>query len=320
MKNQFANFAVVIFLTTIANPTFAQAFPKEQCSLAVVSRDLDKDQKVCASDVVRDMAKRGHAYQENQMGIASVLALGPGFRDQDALHWFEQAAQRGYAPAQVNLAVMYANGWAVERNYGTALRWLRSAADQGFARASYNLGILYLEGRGVAEDNMEAFRWFTKGAEAGDPGAQSNLGYMYDRGLGCAHNIATAVAWYRKAAEAGDALGENNLADLYLRGEGVTRDYAEALRWFEKAAAQGNTGARIKLGYMQANGLGTPKDPEAAYAWVTAASLAGDARGEYLIPALETLLQPEKVSAARERARKLLSETGQEFSAKAFTP
>ena len=86
------------------------------------------------------------------------------------------------------------------------------------------------------------------------------------------------------------SLGENNLADMYLRGEGVPQNNAEAFRLFQKAAVQGSTGARIKLGYMYANGLGVKKDPETAYAWIFAASMAGDRRGDYLIPALKELL------------------------------
>jgi len=97
------------------------------------------------------------------LGIASILAIGPDCGEKEALKWFEQAAQRGYAPAEVNLAVMYANGWGTPANYGAALRWLRAAAEQGFARAYYNFGILFLQGQGVRQDYSEAFRWFQKG-------------------------------------------------------------------------------------------------------------------------------------------------------------
>jgi TPR repeat protein len=62
------------------------------------------------------------------------------------------------------------------------------------------------------------------------------------------------------------------------------------------------TGARIKLGYMYAEGRGTGKDPEAAYAWITAASLARDPRGKDLLRSLETVLKPEQIARARQRA------------------
>jgi TPR repeat protein len=170
----------------------------------------------------------------------------------------------------------------------------------------------------VRKDYEEAFRWFQKGAEAGDSSAQTNLGYMYDQGLGRQRNPSTAAACYGKAADAGNPLGENNLADMYLRGDGVQQDNAAAFRWFQRAAVQGHTGARIKLGYMYAEGRGTGKDPEAAYAWITAASLAQDPRGKDLLRSLETVLKPEQIARARQRASSLLLEREQQLSAKAF--
>src|SRR3984893_8687243 len=109
---------------------WAQNTTTEQCSLAVVSRWAGADAKVCDSKMVHEMALRGQAFEQNQMGIASVLAIGPDYTAKEALRWFGQAARRGSPPAQVNLAVMHINGWGTPVNYGAALRWLRAAADQ----------------------------------------------------------------------------------------------------------------------------------------------------------------------------------------------
>jgi TPR repeat protein len=112
-------------------------------------------------------------------------------------------------------------------------------------------------------------------------------------------------------------MAENNLADLYLKGEGVAQDDAAAFAWFQKAAAQGNTGARIKLGYMYADGRGTTKNSQTAYAWVKAAQTAGDPRANDLLHALEKVLTPTQLAAAREQVDKLLPPTV-ESSAKSF--
>ncbi len=317
--NVRSTLTAALVMLLMAGSAAAQKSAKEQCSLAVVSREADSAQPVCDGVLVRETAKQGQAFELDQQGMASILALGPGYSQKEALKWFEQAAERGNAAAQVNLAVLHMNGWGTERNYGTALLWLQRAADQGFARAYYNLGLLYLQGQGVRQDYAEALRWFAKGANANDPSAEANLGYMYDEGLGCTRSATAAAAWYRKAAEAGSPLGENNLADMYLRGEGVPRDNAQAFSWFQKAALDGNTGARIKLGYMYAAGLGTPKNPEAAYTWITSATLAGDQRGQYLIPSIEALLTTQQIAEARERAQHLSFERGQQLSAAALT-
>jgi TPR repeat protein len=160
----------------------AQTPANQQCSAAVVSRLLGSNAPVCDLSMVRRRAKDGHAFEQNQLGIASILIIGPEYSEKEAMAWFRRAALRGYAPAQVNLAVMYINGWGIAVDYGAGLHWLQVAAHQHFARAYYNLGILHLDGKGVRQDNAVAFRWFEKGAEAGDSSAQTNLGYMYDLG------------------------------------------------------------------------------------------------------------------------------------------
>jgi len=45
------------------------------------------------------------------------------------------------------------------------------------------------------------------------------------------------------------------------------------------------------------------KDLETAYAWISAASMAGDRRGDYMIPVLEKLLTAKQISSASQKAR-----------------
>ncbi len=259
----------------------------------------------CDHEAIAELARTGRAFAENQMGIESALVLSPNRTVRDARQWFERAAAQGYAPAQVNLGVLYLNGWGTPRNYGAALYWLRSAAERGEPRAHTNLGILYLNGWGVRQDYAEALKYFDFATNHGETGAMVNLGYMSDGGLGTPKDQATAAKWYLQAAERGDSLGQNNLADLYLRGEGVQQSDAFAFDWFQKAALQGHTGACIKLGFLYMTGRGTEKNLESAYTWLLAAVLAGDPRGREYLRALEGQLSAEQQARARERAEAL---------------
>ena len=59
-----------------------------------------------------------------------------------------QAAERGDAAAQFNLAIIYENGlddsrYAVEGNRPEAMRWLLAAAEQGLPRAQIKLAEIY---------------------------------------------------------------------------------------------------------------------------------------------------------------------------------
>ena len=259
----------------------------------------------CDLAAIRASASHGQVFAQNQLGLISALIVGQGTDIRQARGWFEKAARRGYASAQVNLAVTYINGWGTPQNYGAALHWLNTAAKQGHPSAYGNLGILYMNGWGVRRDYAEARKYFELAANAGDSGAQSNLGYLYDTGLGVVQDYALASHWYHLAADNGNALGQNNLADLYLRGQGVRQSYDQAFYWFQKAAQQGNTGARIKLGFLLMNGLGAPKDPSAAYSWILAASKAGDHRGDEYLPALEATLDRQKLALAAQQAQTL---------------
>ena len=46
------------------------------------------------------------------------------------------------------------------------------AAEQGFATAQYNLGIMYANGEGVPQDDAEAVKWSRLAAEQGYASAQ----------------------------------------------------------------------------------------------------------------------------------------------------
>jgi TPR repeat protein len=259
----------------------------------------------CDVGALQVAAEGGQVYAQNQLGLISALVVAQGTDIRQARGWFEKAARHGYAPAQVNLAVTYLNGWGVSQNYGAALNWLNAAAKLGHPSAYANLGILYMNGWGVRRDYAEAFKDLEIAANAGDAGAQSNIGYLYDGGLGVMQNYSAAARWYHLAAENGNALGQNNLADLYLRGLGIRQSYPQAFYWFQKSAQQGHTGARIKLGFLLMNGLGTAKDSSAAYAWILSASRAGDHRGDDNLIELQRDLDQQHLAEATRQARSL---------------
>lgn len=291
----------------------AQQFAKQETSsvedcMASLRSGTTAEASRCDHQAIAELAHSGQAFSQNELGVESALVVGENRTIKDARRWFEKAAQQGYAPAQVNLAILYLNGWGGPQNYGAALYWLKAAAKSGNARAHTNLGILYLDGLGVRQDYDEALRHFRIAAEQGEVVAMVNLGFMSDKGLGTPKNQVSAADWYRQAAERGDAVGQNNLADMYLRGEGVSQNGATALGWFQKAARQGHTGAQIKLGFLYLAGLGTPKDREAAYSWIFAASLAGDDRGKEYLTELEKTLTSEQLARAKDKAR-ILYET-----------
>ena len=84
------------------------------------------------------------------------------------------ATEQGYASAQSNLGVMYANGVGVPEDDAEAVRWYRLAAEQGNAGAQSSPGLSYASGEGVPEDFVLAYMWWNLSAVQGNDISQSN--------------------------------------------------------------------------------------------------------------------------------------------------
>jgi hypothetical protein len=168
----------------------------------------------------------------------------------------------------------------------------------GEPAAQYNLAVLYALGDGVARDYAAAGSWFRKAAENGHPAAQFNLGVMYERGLGLPPDSAAAFSWYRRAAERGYPAAEYNLALAYAEGRGTGQDAAAAGRWYHDAAVQGVVPAMVNVAILYETGEGVARSLPDAYAWYRAAARRGDtAAGERALALFQHLTGADKARA-----------------------
>jgi hypothetical protein len=77
-----------------------------------------------------------------------------------ALRVWLESAQAGDAEAQTNVAEIYERGLGGPPNYDEALIWYQKAADQKYSRALFNLGTLYEQGLGVEQDKLKALNLY----------------------------------------------------------------------------------------------------------------------------------------------------------------
>lgn len=103
------------------------------------------------------------------------------------------------------------SGKTLDNDPAAAAGWFYRSAMQGFADAQFNLGLLYANGEGIAKDSAKAAEWFKKAAEQGNVDAQNNLGAMYYLGEGVPKDYAIAAEWLKKAAAQGNAEAQANL-------------------------------------------------------------------------------------------------------------
>lgn len=194
----------------------------------------------------------GDAKSQNQLGLIYEKGLDDIAIDkEEAVKWYQRAAEQGFPEALDNLGNCFYQGIGVSLNYKEAVKWYTKAAEQGYNISQNRLGNCYFHGKGVEKNYKTAFKWYTKAANQGNVNALDNLGYCYFHGKGVEKNYSEAVKWYRKAAEQGLSTAQYNLAQCYEFGLGIQEDYTEAIKWYRKAAEQGSKQAAEKAKMLE---------------------------------------------------------------------
>ena len=151
---------------------------------------------------------------------------------------------------------------------------MRQAAMRGDASAQMEVASRYAAGQGVGRDLQQAFQWYGRAATQGLAVAQYRFAALYERGLGTARDPERARVWYARAAAQGNVKAMHNLAVLSVSG-GRT-DYVTAAKWFAQAADFGLADSQVNLAILYQSGLGVPRDMTLAYKWLALAKRGGD--------------------------------------------
>lgn len=97
-----------------------------------------------------------------------VSPTKPTESESDRIPALRDAAMKGDANAQCQLAALYVSGDGILIDLQEALGWYRMAADQGNVVAQLELGRIFEEGLGVAKDSYEALKWYRRAAAGGN--------------------------------------------------------------------------------------------------------------------------------------------------------
>ena len=202
----------------------------------------------------------------------------------ECLDWFEQAAERDHAEAQLILAQWYSKQPGADAD---GIKWLEKAAEIGNRDAQYLLGERYEQGRGVAKRPDYAQRWNDKAAAQQQPDA------LLLQAKQAAHvDVFTA---YQRAANAGSAEAELWLGMAYLAGELVSTDLALGRYWLELAAGHGSHEAEFQLSLQQVG-------REQQVHWLTRAAEGGVTKAWFELAQLQQeqgALVPARTSYAK---------------------
>ncbi|MGQ3892406.1 tetratricopeptide repeat protein [Legionella sp. CNM-4043-24] len=172
----------------------------------------------------------------------------------------------GNPEAQFNLGQLYQYGIGVVKSPEQAITYFQLAAEQQDVQAEYNLGLIYLEGQTTPVDYQKGIDWMTDAAFKGNPYAQYVLANIYENGLTdqagavvIAPDHQQAMSMYYLASANHFADAEYRLADLFVKEKTaglsvVAQENRNKLikRLYQSAANQGVAEAVLPLAFYDA--------------------------------------------------------------------
>ncbi len=177
--------------------------PSAMVKLAFICEQ--KGRRDRAFRLYRQAAEAGLAFGEYKYAeyICDGMEKGKGLNA--ALELYERSAEKGCPQAFQRLALFAMTGVGLDKpDKPRAAILFEKAAKIGHAPAQYNLAAMYAAGDGIPQDDKRAFFWFGQAAIRGHAISMRRLGECFYRGIGCLKDNEKAAEWIRAAAEAGD--------------------------------------------------------------------------------------------------------------------
>jgi uncharacterized protein len=188
-------------------------------------------------------AAQGNPNGEYSLGICYLHGEGIEQNSVLARKWVSLALSHGDGARSVNATgLTYETG--PETDLNEALKWYQKAAEMGYSEAQYNVCRLTAQGLVSPADYKHATDWCSTLAESGDSWGEYGLARMLEEGVGTQPDVKKAAEWYTKSAEQGNPAAQFSLAAMYSQGKGVQTDLVEAYKWATIAGAKKHPEAR----------------------------------------------------------------------------
>ncbi len=170
--------------------------------------------------------------------------------DNRAFELYELAANRGFAPAMVNLSMMYALGRGCDKDVAKAHSLCMRAVNLGYPRAYYVMGVNYRDGLWSYKNPKLALQYFQKASSKGYLKGRAAWGAMLlDGDEGIRKDVKRGLKFLTQTAELNVDEAQYKLGELYLRKDGpVGRDVKLAEYWLRKSVDNGNADGYALMG------------------------------------------------------------------------
>ncbi len=154
----------------------------------------------------------------------------------DSVQSLTTAGEQGNNDAFFILGVKHAEGVGVATSIDQAVIWYQRAADAGVVSARFNLAKLYLNGKRVKRNRKLGLSHLESAISALHPPSLFTKGQMHYQGNHVRRSRRLAVKYWAQAAQLGHKRAQLAVARAYEKGDGVGRDPALAAVWRERAA------------------------------------------------------------------------------------
>lgn len=230
-----------------------------------------KKGEISGMDTIFDLALEGYPIAEYMLGDYLEFEME---NYPEALKWYSQAANHGYAIGQKCFADMLMAGKGTECDRNEAFTWYSRAADQGIAEAQFVLGEFYRLGTDVERDIKKAEYWYTQAKENGLKLAEYRLNKLNsdNKKETSPESDFSETDKEILILPTDVTQSANEGMDYLFGGKGVRKDYKKALSLLLYAAQKGYYSAQFALALMYGQGRGTEKDLNQSFYWLSEAA------------------------------------------------
>ena len=278
---------ILTLLVMATAPLVAKETPLQEAIATAQKGDI-----AGAKTKLSKLADKGDAGAMNALGELIMTKPAEKGALEEAVKWFEKAAEANHAPAQFNLGrllVASPKGMKPDPERGEFL--IKAAAEAGHPAAQFVTGArlelkLIGDGKGPQPDLSEVRKWYEKAAEGKNGDALLALARFADGGIGIEASAEKGTDLTYQATVAGNLVAMNEMGVRYQRGQGIRKDNVAAVGWFLAAAEAGLPSAMVNLGNCYETGNGVPKNYDRAGSHYASAAKSGFPMGQFCLARL----------------------------------